>query len=729
MDLEPKSIESIASSILQKRDEAMEYRAASGVEKRWREDESAYNGLEMATKTGEMIDYVTGDAVAAQNQSSNRSMASINIIRPRVDTAVGRFADIQMPVDARNWGLATTPVPEMADKNFRNQKATYQGQPITRADGSEATMSDLAKIEKDKAEAAMSKMEREIDDQLTECGFNGECRRAIADAARLGTGILKGPGVVKKLKKSWRRNSDGETTVQELEVEESFEPESKRVDPWKVYPDPDCEEDIRRAAYIFERDTILPRELRMLKGVPGYLNDQIDKCLAELPIRTSAEYNDKDRNWRKKTQLASTGSQYERWEYHGDVSVEDLESLGCDCDGENKSYSACIVFVNDRPIKAMLNPLDTGDIPYDFFQWAEVIGSPWGIGIPRLMHWGQRIVTGAIRAMMDNAGDSAGANIIIDRKIVSPADGKWELTGKKLWFMISEEGDVNKAFAQFQITSMQKELQSIIELILRFVDIETSLPMLFQGEKGSAPETLGATNIMVDANNVALRTRVRIWDDRITKPHITRYYHWNMQYNDDDSIKGDYNVATKGASVNLERDQRAQALFGVMNLMQDPEIAAMVEKTEMVKQLFSSLRLDILKPDEQIEQEAEQRKNQQPPPPPEIQLAQMKAEAEMQKITEQIKADGEKFQAQAIEADKDRQFQVQMKELDRQMKMMELSATSGMSLDKIKAELSKEAAKINLQRELSDKKGYGPQVASPPVEPAGRAPEGMAYQR
>ena len=60
--------------------------------------------------------------------------------------------------------------------------------------------------------------------------------------------------------------------------------------------------------------------------------------------------------------------------------------------------------------------------------------------------------------------------------------------------------------------------------------------------RGVVGETLGATNIMVDSNNVTLRSRVKLWDDNITIPHLTRYYDYNMQYHKDDSIKGDFKV-------------------------------------------------------------------------------------------------------------------------------------------------------------------------------------------
>ena len=258
----------------------------------------------------------------------------------------------------------------------------------------------------------------------------------------------------------------------------------------------------------------------------------------------------------------------------------------------------------------MLNVLDTGDLPYDFFPWTTAAGSVWGVGLPRILFWLQRIITAAWRAMMDNAGDSAGANIVFSNKLV-PVDGRWEITGKKIWRFLDNdditEADVRKAFSQFQIANNQNQIQAIIEIALKFVDMETAMPMLFQGEKADAPETLGATNIMVDSANIALRSRVRLFDDNITKPHLTRYYDWNMQYNEDPEIKGDFSVDARGTSVLYEKDQQARTLMQVMAMKQDPDFNLKVDWDKAVDQVLSSLRLDIAKSEEDLTAEKEKR--------------------------------------------------------------------------------------------------------------------------
>jgi len=729
-----RRLEGLAESLLKKRNEAVEGRVNSGVERRWREDEDAFDGLDDTNKTLSMLDYATGEAPIKDSQDPQRSKVVINIVRGKCEMAEGRFSDILLPVDDRNWGLKVTPVPELVMQLKDDRPAIKKdGTPLINPDtDAQATNADVAKGKKDKAKEKMHLMEQEIDDQLNECSYNGESRKVVKSSIRLGTGIIKGPNVIKKLKKVWMPNTDGTKTVHELQITEDLQPGSKWVDPWNVYPDPNCGEDIKRAAYVWERDFVLPREVRDLVGIEGYEEDQIRKVLEEEPKRLQVSVN-RNNHLELKFEAVEKGKAYEVWEYYGDVDREDLEAMDCDCsqfDENFTSLSGSVLFINDRPVKVKLNTLDTGDMPYDFFQWTTVNGSPWGIGIPRILIWLGRIIISAWRAMMDNAGDSSGANIVIGKGI-EPYDQKWEITGRKIWIAMDDVEDVQKLFTQFQIENNQNDLQAIIELALKFVDMETMLPMMFQGEQGETPETLGATNIMVDANNVGLRPRVKLWDDNITRPHLTRYYDWNMQYNERSEIKGDYNVDARGTSVLLAKDQMVQVLIPILKLREDPMFVGRIDWDKAIKQLLSAQHLDIMKSEDDIKAWEKVQKEKKPELDPRIQgqidVATIRAEAEIQKAESQQKFDSDMAAFKEDVAEKDRQLDLQLKNMDYQIKMMEYAEKRNIGLDKVKADLAEAAAKLKVQVDLAKSGLKGPQITKPPVEPAGRAKEGRAY--
>ncbi len=739
-------LSALASAQLVKRDAAVEARAASGVERRWREDADLFNGEDSATRNS-MVDYATGQAAAGKARKgagSTRSTVVVNIVRSKTETAAGRFCEIMMPVDGENWELQPTPSPEM-DAGLKDDRPAMQaGAPILDGKGNQASLSAVMADKLAKARQKMAGMQREISDQHAECQYNAEERKMIWDSAKLGTGVLKGPNVIKRFSHRFVPQKDyqedgTEFSVQVFKMVEEQKPASRAVSPWNCYPDPGCGDDVRKCRYFWERDIVSPRDVQKLIGGQGYFDDQLREVLAEKPKRVKVSV--KNDMSRVQVEEIEKGGYYDVWEGYVDVSGEDLELLDVEGleleeDLSGKTISVCMVFINERPVKISLNLLETGEIPYDFFQWSESGDSPWGFGVPRLMMFQQRIITAAWRAMMDNAGDTAGAIRMIRRRDVEPADGgsDWSLTRNKLFLYTGsdDQADMRKMLAQFQLDSRQQELQAIIELALRFVDMETAMPTLFQGEGKTAPETLGATNIMVDANNIALRHRVKRFDDQITVPHLTRYYHYNMLYHPDESIKGDYQVNPRGVRVLLEKDQQAQAIIALWPLLADPEVAGEVDKKKAARQLFGAHRLDILKDDQQkaADQSQEQAQQQQPQPGDNaLQAAQVRSEAQLQVAQLNQQSDMAELELNAKESEKQRQHEREMKEAELQIEMMKMANAKNISLESIKASLASDTMKIGAQLDLSRIHGKGPQVAIPPSEPAGKAPEGEAYQR
>jgi len=735
-------VEALVESLMIKRDLAVQYRAGTGVEKMWEEDEALFDAGAMDDKQAKMIDYAKGTAYNRSGETGPvRSEAVVNIVRGRCETAEGRFSDMLLPVDDKNWGLKETPVPEIsaALKDQRPAQNKDTKEPVMGPGGKQMTISDVAKGDLDRIKDAMKLMEKEIDDQLTECGYNAEIRKMIMDASRLGTGVIKGPNVVKRIKKVWK-NEGG---AYRLNVEEEFKPAFECVSVKNIYPDEEVEEDLRKASYIWELDSIKPNELKDLYGVPGYFDEQIVKILQEDPIRIKTRYNSDSRRFKTYRSKGSRGELYEKWTYSGDLDREDLEAMGVDLQHDEiaQRFSAIVVFVNDRPIKTQLNSLDTGDLPYDFFQWSVIKGTPYGIGIPRILSWLQRINNAGWRAMLDNARDSAGANIIIGAG-VEPVDGVWEMGGPKLWRTLeefSEDGDARKAFQQFQIKNNQQQFEAIIELVMKNVDIETLVPTMFQAEQQKLPETLGATNIMMDSNNVGLRGRVKRFDDQITVPGLTRIYHWNMQYNDKNEIKGDYNVNPRGASVLLEKDKHAQVLFQVLQFKGDPDFRMMINWQKHVKKLFAALGLDILNTDEEYEKLKKQAQEAPPPQDPRIEAARMKVEGDFKKaeLTNQsdmaeIQAKGrstsQEISMKSQEAQMERENKMAMLDKQLQIKMMEFAEKRNMSLDQIKAKLADSSMKLRTQIALTQVDGKAPGgIAEPIIEPIGRAEDSKSF--
>lgn len=747
-------LHALSSTLASKRREATSAKTAIGIEQEWIGDEEHYQGYDDANRH-EFVNTATKPLAQGGTEKQNLvpthgSTVFPNITQPYCDAAAARVGDMLLPTDDRNFAIEATPIPDMfegieaamakapaaAPIPPPSQQAQSMGvpgmpggagagmpqqppaapEPQVQIGGVVMALSEAkARFDRMKTEAARraERAQTQVDDWLQECQYHSEMRKVIDDAARLGSGVIKGPVPVKRVSSQWRRNEQT-STFEYIRIEE-IKPASRRVDPWDLFPDPACGESIHNGAYIFERDRLTRKQLEALIGVPGYDEATIRQCLREGPMRQV------EADARNLISVAYSGTnQFEIWYYHGDLTVEELEAAGCDCDGKDPSMSlpALCTMVNDKMIKAALNPLDEGQFPYDVIPWKRRPGMPWGMGVARQMRTPQRIVTAATRNLMDNAGLAAGPLIIL-RRGVEPEDGVMEIRPLKIFI---EDVDADPSGASSPLDSvvipmLQDQLLPIIQFGMKMAEDVTGLPMLLQGQQGTAPDTVGGLTILNNNANSVLRRIARLFDSSITEPHIRRYYAWLMEYGKDDDMKGDHQVIARGSTALVERDIQSQEMVQVVQLCLNPAYGKNPAKA--MDEFLKSRRFDPAAFD-YTDEEKESMKSQQPPEDPRVTAAKIAADATMQR-------DQQKFQFEAGQSERDQAFQKAMAELNAELAVHEQQGKREMSMEDLKTLLATTAMKLQMQDKLSSR-AASIQAATPPTEPAGRAPAGHAYE-
>ena len=702
-----EKLQSFGSSLSGQRDEWIRSRSSYGVDKRWIEDEDQYNGKDNVNKAASqmMTSVEQGYPVTTQGAKPHRSTVFIGMTRQKTNAAEARLADILLPTDDRNWGIQPTPNPELMGMSKDNQAAMdQQGQPVMGEDGQPARVRDVVKAVLEMANKKAKAMETEIEDQLVECGYNGELRKVIHDSAVLGTGVIKGPIVTNRTRKAWQPVTDQEgQTVHQVEIVQEISPASFRVDPRNVWPDPGCGENVHNGKGIYEREQVTAKQIRDLAKQPGFLKPQLRKVLEEGPKQSATLREMTDEDQRDMARLT-----YEMWTYWGEVDHDDLESAGVErgAKDELRSTSACVVMINNTVVKAFLNPLDGGDLPYDFFIWEKVAGSCWGYGIPYLMRSQQKVLNAAWRQMMDNAGVSSGPQIVIKPGAIQPADKQWQLSARKIWYATDDIDDVRKAFSTFEFNSHQAELAGIIKMATELADAETGVPTIMQGEKGAAPDTVGGMQMLMNSANVVLRRLVKQFDDMATKPHIRRYYDYNMMYNEDEEIKGDFTIDARGSSALVVRDIQNQSFLNLLAAGANPVYGMYLDTQKLFEKALQAQHIDpaeVFKPEEEIEQIKEAQKqaaSQGPPPDPAMAVAQLRAQAEMQQVQARSQSDLQELQVRQNIAAQEADMQIMQLQMTREIEMLKLSNTQNISLEKIKAQLADTAMKERSRKEL-----------------------------
>ena len=702
-----EKLQSFGSSLSGQRDEWIRSRGSYGVDKRWIEDEDQYNGKDNINKAASqmMTSVEQGYPVTTQGAKPHRSTVFIGMTRQKTNAAEARLADILLPTDDRNFGIQPTPSPELMGMSKDNKAAMdQQGQPVMGEDGQPARVRDVVRAVLEMANKKAKAMQTEIEDQLVECNYNGELRKVIHDSAVLGTGVIKGPIVTNRTRKAWQPMTDSMgQTIHQIEIVQEISPASFRVDPRNVWPDPGCGENIHNGKGLYEREQVTAKQIRDLAKQPGFLKSQLRKVLEEGPKQSATLREMTDEDQRDMARLT-----YEMWTYWGEVDHDDLESAGVDVGekDELRTISACVVMINNTVVKAFMNPLEGGDIPYDFFVWEKIAGTMWGYGIPYLMRSQQKVLNAAWRQMMDNAGVSSGPQIVIKPGAIQPADKQWQLSSRKIWYATDDIDDVRKAFSTFEFNSHQAELAGIIKMATELADAETGVPTIMQGEKGAAPDTVGGMQMLMNSANVVLRRLVKQFDDMITKSHIRRYYDYNMMYNDDEEIKGDFTIDARGSSALVVRDIQNQSFLNLLAAGANPIYGMYLDTQKLFEKALQAQHIDpaeVFKPEEEIEQIKEMQKQAAaagPPPDPALAVAQVRAQAEMAKVQEQNKGDLQELQVRQAISAQEADLHIMQLEMTREIEMLKLSNSQNISLEKIKAQLADTAMKERSRKEL-----------------------------
>jgi len=724
-EIKAQRLDAFGLSLAITRSEAIKARKESGIEDIWLEDEEFYEGIDDANRSEHQTNLSTkppGQGFPAKSTVTGSTVFP-NITAPYVNAAAAKVSDMSMPTDNANFDLKPTPIAENISLLTQQQPDAMAGQQPA-APGAPA-----APVEgQQQAEERAKKAKKRLEDWMVECQYHSQLRLVIKDAARIGSGVIKGPVPEMKRHVAYVNGA--------IEIKEEIKPVSKRIDPWNLYPDGSCGDSIHNGSYIWERSYLTEKQLEDLKGSPGYLDSQIDRCIEEGPQRALAEVKKEPDSRRE----IADKKRYEAWFFYGRAKREDIEAAGCACGEDQPSIPAMVVMVNNHVIKASFNPLDSGEFPYDVLPWQVVSGSPWGKGIARLARTAQRIVVASFRALMNNMGMAAGPMWLYKQGVVNPIDGKYVIAPLKGWAVAEDADitDVSRAFAYVIMPTMQVELNNVIQMGMKLAEDSTGLPMLMQGQMGSAPDTVGGMQILNNNGSTVLRALGRALGDYIEEPHVRRYYNWLLQYGEDDE-KGDFTIDARGSMVNIERAIQNQEMIGILQLSANPAYGISTKKA--VKEYLISRSFDP-KAFEMDEDEKAQFE-QQAQPDPRLQVAQLNAQAQgevikfKQEASDQAKQREMEFKAaleqqrQQFEAEenaKNRELEMAVAVINERMSTAGLSSQERATLASIKARLAETAVKVNLSRELSAT-STPKQVLTPPVEPEGRAPDGQAYAR
>lgn len=610
----------------------------------------------------------------------------VNITRQKVNLAVARMRDIQFPLGG--------------DHNFRilphheveTQLAIASEDPQQQAAAQSVKASEYERARH---------MEDSIVNQLVRSQYGNKAREAMRDWVLLGTGIMKGPIVDVDRRKLYEmvQTSEGEYVADLQFLLDEF-PNSYRVDPKYFFPDPDTliPDDLCEA---IEVHPLTRSKLIELKHNPAFIRRKLEEAVTDEPEGISGIGNLNELAFL--TTDADLKNRYMVKEYHGPIPKQFLLDLDIIDEDEFEDplieHYGEVWFVKGVVIRISLSPIEGYNrIPYHLVPWETDDGSIFGHGMAWMMRDAQRVAKSGWQMLLDNAGLSSGPQMVIHREMIQPADGSWEIAPHKLWFLTEYGQNVQDAFQFFNVPNNQQQIASVVEMAMNFGDLESESPMIMQNLVPQANNTASGQAMMLTIGNVTQRDKSQMWDDYVTRPLIEGYYHWNMQYNPDANIKGNFEIELAGATEAIDAQMKAQEVERILALaMQNPEYMLHIDANEAFREIVAASRVGkrIIRSQEEAEAEmqriAEEQANQGPDPDSvraeatlvreqtrqqEIQLESQFKQAELELKQRLAQMEYEKSmaesQAKLLEAQTSREMQLVKLAIDQEMSMQKL---------------------------------------------------------
>ena len=431
------------------------------------------------------------------------------------------------------------------------------------------------------AMVAAKKMEKKIHDQLEESNARKELRNAAFETALFGTGIMKGPFAVDKEYPNWSDEGEYSPIIKTV-------PKCSSVSIWNFYPDPDAS-NMDDAEYIVERHKMSRTQMRALKNRPFFRSNAIDTAISMGESYTK-EW------WEQAMQDDEQEAQSERFsvlEFWGYMDTEMLKDQNVDIpkdmkDSDQVSVNAWIC--NGQVLRLVLNPFTPSYIPYYAVPYEVNPYSFFGVGIAENMDDTQTLMNGFMRMAVDNAALSGNLIIEVDETNLVPGQDLSVYPGK---VFRRQGGAPGQALFGTKFPNVSNENMQLFDKARVLADESTGFPSFAHGQTGvqGVGRTASGISMLMSAANGSIRNVVKNVDDYLLSPLGKAFFNFNMQFDFDDSIKGDLEVKAQGTESLMANEVRSQRLMQFLQITQNPTLAPFSKMDYIIREIAKSMDL------------------------------------------------------------------------------------------------------------------------------------------
>ena len=512
------------------------------------------------------------DPEILRNIPDERSHVYPRDTRVKVKGGVAKMMEMMFPAQDSNWELEISPTPSIPQEALASILADLQARTDEQGQPVPVTSEDIEREVRAFAVARMENMETEIADQMADpgCDHPQLCKRVVRSGYIYGIGIARSPMVRTQVERVWEMDQMTGTYVAKSKKLRRPYAESLRV--WDCYPDLAAKNWQDQEGF-FERHVFTRHDFRKLADRPDFKKEVIKEYL-----KTNASGNYKAKSYEtelhtiaKTSNLADrTARRYEAYRFLGFVSAHELERAGVEVAEKDldQDILADLWFIDDVVIKAGKAAFGerVSDQYHAFIYTEDEDSGLTGVGLPEEVRDSQMSLCVDARALKDNQAAVAGPIFEVNTSLL--ARGRKTIGPIHAFMTIEREGDGAEAnypaVRQLTTDSHIAELLQVLAMDRQQLDMESNLPAYTMGAMpnqplGEAFRTTGNMSMMTGSANMVTKDTVRAFD-KFTTSLVGSYLKWNMEFNPNEELKGDYQVRAKGNLSLVAKEVRGAAL-------------------------------------------------------------------------------------------------------------------------------------------------------------------------
>jgi hypothetical protein len=448
----------------------------------------------------------------------------------------------------------------------------------------------------DPVEAAKN-MERVIADQLREANYPTKMRSSLYEQTLYGSGAIKAGTTDIKRKKRFVKNVDGEFELK-ISDDKVVRPTIDHAPIFTLFPDSSAES-MEDAQGVYQRHVLTRAQLKDLDDSGAFDEGTLDAVFAKYPDgnHEALGFETELRAIAKQGPIsAEQPGKYDLLEYWGDYedyAIKEILDELYPGKGTDMTPLVNIWVLGDEVLAVKFIKSFDRTLPFFIFPYEKLPQQIWGVGVPEMMESSQGEINRSARILSDNSSFSALPQVEVNDSLIDPGDDGLLRPGKR-WSRRGGDGSV-PLLRVYDMPNIIGPMMNVVALYKQLADDETGLPSVLQGSttSGGSSATRSASGLsqLIGQAKLVGQSAIKNVDDLGVKPVMQMLYHFNMMWHEDETIKGDMNVAALGSSI-LEADEtEAGQLINFANITQNPVDVALTKREKLIATIADRLHI------------------------------------------------------------------------------------------------------------------------------------------